>query len=97
MSTQIWLTPPPLPLPQETILEKPVTEWPAVQVLITFHSTGFPLEKSQEYVTLRNPFCINSPHMQSTLLDRRYTHTHIYIYIERERYIYFVAHAIHAA
>lgn len=56
---------------QETILEKPVKEWPVVQVLITFHSTGFPLEKSQEYVTLRQPFCINSPHMQSTLLDRR--------------------------
>jgi hypothetical protein len=37
-------------LGMQVILNKPVREWPHCQVLLTWHSTGFPLRKAQEYV-----------------------------------------------
>ncbi len=43
----------------ECIFNQDVSEWPVCDVLIAFHSTGFPLEKVQEYVDLRRPYSIN--------------------------------------
>jgi hypothetical protein len=48
----------------DTILNKPVAEWPLVQCLLSWHSEGFPLKKAQDYVALRKPFCVNDVLMQ---------------------------------
>lgn len=55
---------------ERTILNEPVTSWPACDVFLAFHSSGFPLEKAIEYAGLRSPFCINDVHRQRTLLSR---------------------------
>ena len=41
---------------EDMILNKEVETWPKVHCLISFYSTGFPLEKAVEYVKLREPF-----------------------------------------
>ena len=41
----------------DTLLHAPVAEWPVCDVLISFFSTGFPLEKAKAYVALRRPHC----------------------------------------
>lgn len=53
------------------ILNSPVSEWPIVDCLISFHSKGFPLSKAIEYASLREPFVINDLHMQYDIQDRR--------------------------
>jgi hypothetical protein len=64
--------------PEELILGAPVEEWPVVQVLISFHSAGFPLEKAQAYAALRQPFCVNKLEQQSAiLLDRRHVYAQL--------------------
>mmetsp|Transcript_13732 Transcript_13732/g.24396 ORF Transcript_13732/g.24396 Transcript_13732/m.24396 type:complete len:1129 (+) Transcript_13732:620-4006(+) len=56
----------------ETILEKPVEEWPLCHCLIAFFSDGFPLEKAEAYAALRKPFLINELKPQHLLKDRRH-------------------------
>eukprot|EP00884_Botryococcus_braunii_P003822 jgi/Botrbrau1/13440/Bobra.0082s0044.1 len=54
-----------------TILKKPVTQWPLCDCLLSWHSEGFPLQKAQQYAALRKPYLINDIVMQDLLLDRR--------------------------
>jgi inositol hexakisphosphate/diphosphoinositol-pentakisphosphate kinase len=54
----------------DTILNKPVEEWPVVECLITFFSGQFPMDKGLSYVELRKPFMINELDMK-ILGDRR--------------------------
>ena len=47
------------PVCAQVILEDPVESWPLCDVLLSWHSEGFPLRKAQAYVELRRPFLIN--------------------------------------
>lgn len=49
----------------------PIDAWPVVDCLMSWYSTGFPLEKARDYVKLRAPFCVNDLSMESVLRDRR--------------------------
>ena len=54
----------------DTILNKPVVEWPVCDCLIAFFSKGFPLQKAIEYANLHNPMLFNDLEIQYTLQDR---------------------------
>ena len=58
----------------DTLLNEPVEDWPRCEALIAFHSTGFPLQKAQEYVALRRPLVFNDLQKQEVLFDRRETY-----------------------
>ena len=55
---------------QETILNKPVEEWPKCDCLVSFYSKDFPLAKAEEYVRLNKPFLINDLTKQWDIMDR---------------------------
>ena len=55
---------------EETILNKPIEEWPSCDAFLSFYSTGFPLAKAIEYADKYQPFIINDLKMQYALLDR---------------------------
>ena len=55
----------------DCIINKPVEEWPVVEVLIAFYSTNYPTEKALEYVHLRKPFMVNDLEKDEILKDRR--------------------------
>ena len=57
--------------PEETILRKPIEEWPRCEALIAFYSTSFPLRKAQAYASLRRPHVLNNLEKQELLFDRR--------------------------
>jgi inositol hexakisphosphate/diphosphoinositol-pentakisphosphate kinase len=54
----------------ETILNEPIDKWPISDCLISFFSSGFPLQKAEEYVQLRKPFLLNDIIFQKNLLNR---------------------------
>ncbi|CAH3104082.1 unnamed protein product [Pocillopora meandrina] len=56
--------------PDDIILNVPVEEWPICDCLISFYSSGFPLEKAIEYTKMRKPFSLNDLEMQYALMDR---------------------------
>eukprot|EP00644_Phytophthora_capsici_P000213 jgi/Phyca11/525589/estExt2_fgenesh1_pm.C_PHYCAscaffold_40130 len=55
----------------DTIVNRSVEEWPVCDALISFYSTGFPLEKAEEYVRRVRPVLVNELGMQHVLFDRR--------------------------
>ena len=56
---------------EQTLFEQEIQDWPIVDVLIVFYSTGFPQQKAEEYVNLRKPFLVNDLKAQRFLRDRR--------------------------
>ena len=53
------------------IMKEPVENWPLCDCPISFHSKGFPLEKSITYANLRKPLVINNLESQFAIQDRR--------------------------
>ncbi|CAF1415253.1 unnamed protein product [Rotaria sordida] len=56
------------------IHESPIEDWPFCHVLISFHSKGFPLAKTQQYARLHEPFLINDLDKQWDIMDRIKVH-----------------------
>ena len=55
---------------EEMIFNKKVEEWPIVESMIVFYSTGFPYSKVLTYINLRKPFLPNDFEIQKVFWDR---------------------------
>ena len=58
----------------DVILHKPIEQWPNVEVLITFFSGKFPMEKAIQYINLRRPLLVNNLECSKILFDRKLTY-----------------------
>ena len=56
------------------ILNEAPETWPICDALLSFFSSGFPLDRAIAYAKLRKPFVINDLEQQILLQDRVYTH-----------------------
>ena len=56
---------------REEVLKLPIDKWPKCDVLISFFSSGFPIEKALNYVNTYKPIQINDLAYQKKLWDRR--------------------------
>ena len=54
----------------EMIMNKPIEEWIRCDVMISFYSNGFPLQKAIDYAEKYKPKMINDLFMQTVLWDR---------------------------
>ena len=56
---------------EDLIFNKDIEQWPIVESMIVFFSTGFPFNKVLEYIKLRSPFLVNDFESQKIFWDRR--------------------------
>ena len=56
---------------EEIIFCEEIENWPIVESMIVFFSTGFPFNKVLDYIKLRKPFLVNDFESQKIFWDRR--------------------------